>query len=157
MQLRKLSGSTILPQDAAVWTFEEILEGQEFGFEVTVAGHDIDDFGKLSGDVNPLHMNEEFAKSRGFERRVVHGAYMVGLVSRLLGMNLPGLNCLIHEIRIKFPRPAYVGDRLFVKGIVDQRSEAARAITMSVTISARSSTELVASGKATVGFTSTRS
>jgi len=147
-----------MPQrEPAVWTFDQISEGQDCGFEVSVSDRDIESFGGLTGDVNPLHMHENFAKTRGFDRRVIHGAFLVGLVSRLLGMNLPGLNCLIHDFRIKFPAPAYSGDRLRVRGIVDQRSEAAGAIIIRVEITESSRGRVVASGKVTVGFTQERS
>jgi acyl dehydratase len=136
----------------ATWTLQQIAEGQECVFEVDIADTDLDCFGRLSGDVNPLHMNDQFARSRGFGRRVVHGAFLAALVSRLAGMHIPGLNCLIHELRLKFHSPAYSGDRLVVRGIVDQRSEAAGAIVMRVEI-AVSSRGLVASGKVTAGFT----
>jgi 3-hydroxybutyryl-CoA dehydratase len=140
------------PTEPAIWTLQQIEEGQDCAFEVNISDTDLDRFGQLSGDVNPLHMNDQFARSRGFERRVAHGAFLAALVSRLAGMYLPGLNCLIHDLRLKFHSPAYSGDRLVVRGIVDQRSEAAGAIIIRIEIVV-SSRGLVASGKVTAGFT----
>ena len=140
------------PPLPATWTLQQIAEGQDCAFEVDIADTDLDCFGDLSGDLNPLHVNDQFARSRGFERRVVQGAFLAGLVSRLVGMHLPGLNCLIHDMRLKFHLPAYPGERLVVRGIVDQRSEAAGAIVMRIEISVPAR-GVVASGKVTVGFT----
>jgi len=139
--------------DIATWTLDRIQEGQRYAFEVTISDRDVDAFGTLTGDENPLHMNDEFARARGFGRRVVHGAFLAGLSSRLVGMHLPGRHCLLHELQLKFRTPAHVGDRLAVAGTVIQRSEAGRAIVLRVEIADVADDRIVASGKAIVGFT----
>jgi len=134
-------------------TFQEIQEGQEYAFEAVISAVDIDTFAKLVGDENPLHVETHFARRRGFDDRVVHGAFLCGLVSRLVGMYLPGRDCIIHEMRLKFPAPAYVGDRVVVRGIVQQQSEGAHAIVVRVTVSRHATARVLASGKVIVGFT----
>jgi acyl dehydratase len=137
----------------ADWTFQDIREGQEYAFDAQISPENVDTFAGLVGDENPLHMETHFARQRGFDDRVVHGAFLCGLVSKLVGMYLPGRDCIIHEMRMKFPAPAYVGDRVVVRGVVEQRSEGARAIVVGVTVSRHATARVLASGKAIIGFT----
>ncbi|MEQ8818221.1 MAG: MaoC family dehydratase [Thalassobaculum sp.] len=133
--------------------FEDLRVGQQAAFEVEVPAADIDGFAALSGDVSPLHMDAGFARSRGFDGRVVHGAYLTALVSRLVGVHLPGENALLQSVAMQFRRPVPVGARLSVTGTVDQLSEAVRSAIVKVAIRNLADGETVATGKATVGFT----
>jgi 3-hydroxybutyryl-CoA dehydratase len=152
--LRDLAGAEERMTDGmAEWKLERTTEGQNYSFEVTLSADDVDAFGAVTGDENPLHMSEAFARGRGFGGRVVHGALLGGLVSRLVGMHLPGRNALLHELHVKFRAPAYVGQRLLIGGTVVQRSETARAIVLRVEIADVADRHLVASAKAIVGFT----
>lgn len=135
------------------FAFEDLRVGQAAAFEVAVTAADIDGFAALSGDVSPLHVDDGFARSRGFDGRVVHGAYLTALVSRLVGVHLPGENALLQSVAMQFRRPVPVGTRLSVTGTVDQLSEAVRAVVLKVTVRDLASGETVATGKATVGFT----
>jgi 3-hydroxybutyryl-CoA dehydratase len=137
----------------AKWTLQEIREGQDYAFEAVISASNVDSFGALVGDENPLHMDAEFARRRGFDNRVVHGAFLFGLASRLVGMYLPGRDCIIHETRLKFPAPAYVGDRVLVRGVVEQVSEGAHAAVIGLTISRVATARALATGKVIVGFT----
>jgi 3-hydroxybutyryl-CoA dehydratase len=138
---------------ASNWTLDQIQEGQEHSFEAVVTETDLGDFSILVGDANPLHMDADFARARGFENRVVHGVFLGGLISRLVGMHLPGESCLLQELNLKFILPAYVGDRLIVRGVVDQRSLAVQAIVLRVEIASIIRGQTLLKGKAIVGFT----
>ena len=131
----------------------EVSEGQSSSFDAVLSEKTIDDFAELTGDVNPLHMDRDFAIERGFSNRVVHGALLVGLVSRLIGVQLPGRDCLLHSINMKYPAPTYAGDAVRVTGTVEQVSLAAKAMTLQVEISNLATRAIVAKGKVTVGFT----
>lgn len=135
------------------FAFEDLRLGQEAGFEVVLSADDVDRFAALSGDVNPLHMDAGFARSRGFDGRVVHGACLTALVSRLIGVHLPGENALLQSVSMQFRRPVPAGTRLAVTGVVDQLSEAVRTAVVKVTILDAATGETAATGKATVGFT----
>lgn len=137
----------------STWTFEAIEEGQSASFETTISLGDVDRFVAVSGDISPLHVDADFAASRGFEGRVVHGAFLCGLASRLVGVHLPGRDCLLHDLQMKFLAPAYLGDRVLVRGVVDQTSPGARALVIRVTIERVATGDVLARGKATVGFT----
>lgn len=137
-------------------SFEDLRLGQSAAFEVVLASTDIDGFSQLTGDANPLHMDEHFAAQRGFKGRVVHGMLLSGLVSRLIGMHLPGRNCLLHSMQMKYHFPAYVGDRLRISGVVEQISDVTRAAVLRIAIQNVTAAVLLASGKVTVGFTQER-
>jgi 3-hydroxybutyryl-CoA dehydratase len=130
--------------------------GQENAFEVLIRETDIDAFAALSGDFSPLHMDKAFALSRGFSARVVHGAYLASLISRMVGMYLPGENCLLQTIQIKFTAPTYAGSLVRISGTVDQVSEAARAAILKIVIAQVDSGEILASAKVSIGFTEAR-
>lgn len=142
-----------MPAEVSRFAFEDLRLGQEAGFEVTVSEADIDRFAALSGDVSPLHVDGGFARSRGFGGRVAHGAYLTALVSRLVGVHLPGENCLLQSVAMQFRRPVLVGSRIMVTGVVDQLSEAMRTAVVKVAVRDLATGETAATGKATVGFT----
>ena len=71
-------------------TFDQIDIGLTKEFDVIITQSLVDDFAKISGDYSPIHMNEEFAKSTKFGRKIVHGMLLASLLSRMVGMYLPG-------------------------------------------------------------------
>ena len=135
------------------FTINEVYEGQSFSFDVTISEAMIGTFALLTGDVNPLHMDQDFATSRGFKGRVVHGALLCGLISRLIGVHLPGRDCLLHSMNMKYLMPTYVNDLIRTKGTLEQVSVAARAMTLQVEIINVKSQLIVAKGKVVIGFT----
>ncbi len=85
-------------------------------FDVAVSAKDITLFAKLSGDTNPLHMDAAYAKKTEYGRPIAHGAFLVGLVSRVLGMQIPGERSLILSMAISFPKPLYYPSTVTVDG-----------------------------------------
>src|SRR3546814_18127434 len=109
------------------FAFEDLRLGQQAAFEATVTEADLDRFAEVSGDVSPLHMDAGFARARGFAGRVAHGAYLTALVSRLVGVHLPGERCLLHSVAMQFRRPVLAGTRVVVPGVVEQLPGIGRA------------------------------
>jgi 3-hydroxybutyryl-CoA dehydratase len=143
----------ITPSEPAVWTLDQIHEGQTYRFQTILSEADVDSFATLTGDMNYIHLKNAFAQKRGFDNRLIHGAFLVGLMSRLVGMHLPGRDCLLLELRVKFRAPAYAGDRLLVEGAVLQRSVRGKAIVVKIDVSVPAAKRLVATANAVVGFT----
>lgn len=85
-------------------------------FETEVTQEDALRFAELSGDWNPLHTDSAYAAGTSFRRPILHGAFSAGLVSRMAGMHIPGHDCLLHSIRLKFVAPIRPPVRLRIKG-----------------------------------------
>jgi 3-hydroxybutyryl-CoA dehydratase len=134
----------------------DISAGDSFSFDALVSEKMVDDFAELTGDFSPLHMDDSFASQRGFERRVVHGALIGGLVSRLIGVHLPGMNCLLIDLNLRYPSPAYPNETVRVTGTVEQVSVPANAMSMKVTVLSVQRQSTVAKGKVSLAFTNER-
>lgn len=106
------------------YSIDDLAAGIEESFVVTVTEEMLERFRDLSGDVNPLHCDEDFAKARGYKGRVAYGMLAASLYSTLAGVYLPGRDCLLHEVDVKFKKPVFVGDTLTVTGVVRDVSAA---------------------------------
>jgi acyl dehydratase/NAD(P)-dependent dehydrogenase (short-subunit alcohol dehydrogenase family) len=87
-------------------------------FEVEVTPADAIAFANLSGDWNPLHTDAAHAAATAYKVPVLHGAYSAGLLSRLAGMHLPGRDCLLHDLKLRFLKPVLPPVKLRVDGEV---------------------------------------
>ena len=84
--------------------------GMTESYSKTITDADIKVFAGLSGDYNPVHMSDEYAKSSRFGRRIAHGFISVSFFSALFGTKLPGHGCVYASQNVKFKRPVYLGD-----------------------------------------------
>jgi acyl dehydratase len=115
-------------------TWEDLVLGLEAELEVTVTEPMMSRFFETTGDSSPLHVDERYAKERGFGGRVVYGLLTASFYSTLAGVYLPGRHCLLHGLKIDFNGPVYVGDSLRVHGRVAYRNEAFRQIELACEI-----------------------
>ena len=109
-------------------TFDQIDIGLTKEFDVIITQSLVDDFAKISGDYSPIHMNEEFAKSTKFGRKIVHGMLLASLLSRMVGMYLPGKYALYSSQTLEFHNPCFVGDKITVTSFVNDKSESTKII-----------------------------
>ena len=143
----------VLKVDIKAYRFEEMKEGLTEGFSVDISEEMIDSFARLSGDYNPLHLDHEFARSKGFETRVVHGLLTASFYSRLVGMFLPGRDALLHGIDVKFFSAIAPRARLRVSGQVSHVNPAYRQIELKARIEDGKQTK-ISTALIKVGFTS---
>ena len=92
--------------------YEDYKIGDKAEYTKTVAQADVAVFAEISGDFNPLHMNEEFAQKSQFGKRVVHGCFSSALISAVIGMKLPGPGALYVSQTSNFRKPVFLGDTL---------------------------------------------
>lgn len=95
------------------------MKNKNASFEVLVTNEDIQTFANLTGDLNPLHIDPEYAATTNFKGQIAHGALLVGYISRLLGMYIPGEKCVINNFTIKLLSPVFVDTKIEVNGSVD--------------------------------------
>jgi acyl dehydratase len=138
---------------AEAFDLEDLAVGQHAEFETVIADGDIDRFATLSGDESPLHVDKVFARNRGYADRVAHGAYLIALASRLVGMYLPGRNALLLAVQVSFVAPALPVARVKVRGEIEQLSDSVRSVVLRLTIHDVASEAPLARGRLTVGFT----
>ncbi len=98
--------------------FEDLSPGVSADISWTAEVEEIEAFAELSGDRNPLHVDEVYAREQGFADRVVHGFLLGAKVSALIGMFLPGRRCLLVEESLNFSNPVYPGDEVTLSGEV---------------------------------------
>ena len=93
-------------------SLDEIQIGDTAQGSMLVTEEHIEWYAKMSGDYNPLHMDEEYAATTMFGRRIAHGPVGGALVARVIGMQLPGLGTLAYNMKVNFTAPVYPGDEI---------------------------------------------
>ena len=136
-------------EKAAEYRLEDIKLGQKMSFKVTITESMLNEFAKLSGDYNPLHMDENYANSTSFKHRVCHGMLLASFFSRLIGMYMPGRNALYLTQSLKFVSPCFINDEVLIEGEILTMSTATRIITLKTTIT-NSSGNCIIDGQAKV-------
>lgn len=130
-------------------TFEELTPGRAAEYTRRVEERDIDLFAAVSGDVNPVHLDEAFAADTVFRRRVAHGMLTGAFVSAALGTVMPGPGTIYLGQTLRFQRPVHIGDTLTVRLEVTARREDKGIVTIACEVTNQDA-ESVASGDATV-------
>lgn len=133
------------------YTYDQIQIGMEESFSVMITEEMMDAFQSITGDVNPLHTQKDYAARRGYVNRVVYGMLTASFLSTLAGVYLPGEHSLIQMVETRMLKPVYVGDRLTVYGIVFEKFENYPVITLKAIIKNQNS-ELVMRGKMQIGI-----
>jgi len=123
-----------LERKSSEYSWNEIEIGFKKNFQITITEPMLNDFAKLSGDYNPLHMNEEYASSTSFKKRVCSGMFLATFFSRLIGMYLPGKHALHISQSLNFVNPCFLDEKITVEGEVIDKSIATKIITLKTTI-----------------------
>lgn len=116
------------------YRFDEIQLGLEHEFTEKITESYLEQFANLSGDHNPLHMDENYAKTTQFNKRVCHGMLLASFFSKLVGMHIPGKNALYFSQTLNFQNPCFVGDTVKVYGQVVDKSESTKILTIKTAI-----------------------
>jgi acyl dehydratase len=111
-------------------SFKNIKVGTIYSFKRFVSKKDVQDFTRLTGDLNPLHTNSKFAKTYKFEKNIVHGMLSASFFSALVGMYLPVRNCLYLSQNLKFHSVLYPNQKIKVLGKVVGKSDVMRVLTL---------------------------
>jgi 3-hydroxybutyryl-CoA dehydratase len=121
-------------EEAKKLTINDIEIGLTKEFKIIINKSIVDEFAKISGDFNPLHMDDKYAISTKFGKRVCHGMLLASFFSRIIGMYIPGKMALYLTQSLKFSSPCYIGDTVLVIGKVIDKSLSTKIITLKTKI-----------------------
>lgn len=107
------------------YTIESLKPGMSAEFVKAVSERDIVLFGEVSGDTNPVHFDDAFARATPFKGRIAHGVLTASYVSTVLGMRMPGPGTIFLGLNVRFKAPVRIGDTVVtvctVKDIVAEK------------------------------------
>jgi acyl dehydratase len=114
-------------------TFETIQVGDSYEWKRVISADDVKSFAEITGDDNPIHVDEEYAKEHSrFGRPIVHGVLLLGLISKVLGRDFPGHGSIAVGISTRFLRPVPVGSEVTVQIKVSEKLEESKHIKVRV-------------------------
>lgn len=113
-----------------VRSIDEFKPGDEHREKRQVSDAVVRAFADVSGDHNRIHLDDDYAKSTRFGRRIAHGALLMAFVSKSLGMDLPGPGAVYLSQTLEFQAPVYVGDEVEVVLRVREVDAGARVLTL---------------------------
>ena len=129
--------------------FADIAIGDTASFSKTITEHDVYAFAGLSGNFNPVHVDEEFARNTRFKGRIAHGLLSAGLISTVIGTALPGANAIYLAQELVFKSPVMLGDTLTALVEVVEKIEAKKRIIFKTSVTNQNGV-VVIEGKDTI-------
>ena len=132
-------------------TFDDLSIGQTATLTRTICNEDVAAFAALTGDTNPLHVDDAFSRRTFFGGRIAHGMLTASLLSTLVGMLLPGTGAIYRSQTLEFLQAVRPGDTLTVSGTIREIDVAENRITMACAIT-REDGKPVVRGTATVSL-----
>jgi 3-hydroxybutyryl-CoA dehydratase len=115
-------------------TYDEIEVGQVYEKKVSATAKDVETFAEITGDKNPLHLDDEFAKNTIFGGRIVHGILGLGKISTILGMEFPGPGTIYMSQNSKFLAPIYLDEEVTIKITVKEKIEEKKRLILNTQI-----------------------
>ncbi|RFA31412.1 (R)-hydratase [Alkalilimnicola ehrlichii] len=109
---------------------EDLSEGMEATFTKTVTETDVTLFAGITGDLNPMHVNEEYAAATPFKGRIAHGMLTASLISNLLGTKLPGPGTIYMSQQVRFKAPVRINDTVTARVRVTNIREDKAIVTL---------------------------
>jgi len=128
--------------------FEDIEVGMTDIFGKTVTEADIVMFSGISGDINPVHLNHEFASDTIFEGRIAHGMLTASFISTVIGTKLPGPGCIYVNQSLRFKAPVKAGDTVVARVTVEKLIPEKRFVELQTVCTVAD--KLVVDGEATI-------
>jgi 3-hydroxybutyryl-CoA dehydratase len=116
-----------------VTKIDELVIGQSATYERTVSDQDIVRFAEVSGDDNPVHLDEEFASKTLFKGRIAHGMLGAGFISTVVGTRLPGYGSIYVSQSLRFRAPVRIGDTVITTATVKSIDKERKRVTMETT------------------------
>jgi 3-hydroxybutyryl-CoA dehydratase len=128
----------------------ELNEGREARYRYEITKTLVATFLQAFEDRSPIHVDDAFARERGLDSRVSHGAILNGFLSHFVGMRFPGSTALLLSADLRYRAPCFAGDAVELHGRVVQRSESARTVLLAVSFQNLTRDRAAATGKVLV-------
>lgn len=113
-------------------SYDQLRIGDEASFTKTITETDVYLFAGISGDFNPMHVNEAFARQTPFKTRIAHVGLAQSLIAPVLGMKLPGLGTIAVEVSCRFKAPVFFGDTITASARVTEKMEKKQWVRMAL-------------------------
>ncbi|MEI6987066.1 MAG: MaoC family dehydratase [Rhodospirillaceae bacterium] len=127
---------------------EDLVVGMTAVYAKTITDADIVLFAGVSGDSNPVHLNQEYAAETMFKGRIAHGMLSAGFISTVLGTKLPGPGCIYIAQNLKFKAPVKVGDTVVARATIKEIIAEKKRVTLTTVCTV--GVTVVIDGEATV-------
>jgi len=130
-------------------TYDQLEVGDSSEFSKTVSETDVYMYAGITGDLNPAHINEEYAAGTFFKNRIAHGMLTAGFISAVIGMQLPGPGTIYMGQTLQFLSPVRIGDTVTAKVEVVEKIDEKKRVRLATTCTNQEGTQLI-SGEAMV-------
>jgi len=131
------------------YTYDEITIGQTASYSKTLSEDDLVLFAAVSGDVNPVHLDPEFAATTLFEERIGHGAWTGSIISAAIALELPGPGSIYLGQNLSFRAPVKIGDTITINLEVTEKKDHKKLVSLS-TIAVNQHGKVIAKGSAEI-------
>ncbi|MFH1073032.1 MAG: MaoC family dehydratase [Nanoarchaeota archaeon] len=109
---------------------EDLKIGQHAQFTLKLTKKSHEEFKQFSGDTSPVHNDDEFAQTAGFDERIAYGFHILSYFSRFYGTVLPGGSSICLSQTAKFTKPVYIGEEITVKGTIIHMNPHIKTVTI---------------------------
>jgi len=116
-------------------SYDSFQVGDTASFSKTITESDVSSYAGITGDFNPVHIDEEYAKKSFFKDRIVHGMLSAGLISAVLGTKLPGPGAIYLSQDLKFRKPVKINDTITAKVEITERKPERKILKLKTTCS----------------------
>ena len=131
--------------------FDDISTGMSAAASKTISEQDVVTFSEITGDKNPIHLDEKYAVKSIFGQRVAHGALIYSLISETLGMHFPGSGTILLEQTLKFLKPVYLEDKIKITASVKKIFKENNRLLITITCTKKDSL-VVLSGESLIKY-----
>lgn len=135
-----------------MYTFKSLAEGTHTTAEYVISTSVYENFLRAFDDTSRIHVDEAYARSRGFKGLVMHGAILNGFVSHFVGMRVAGENGFLQSVDIQYKNPNYLGDAIAVDAEVIQKVEAVNVAVMKLVLRNTTQGTTAATANIRIGF-----
>lgn len=116
--------------DIVKYYLDDLSVGMSASTTATITAEMIDAFADITGDHNPIHVDDEYAKTTQFGGRIAHGALSASFISAVLGNDLPGPGAIFVELNLRFRKPAMINDVVTAVATIEEINERTGRVKM---------------------------